>query len=93
LVKGSRAEEKGLAEGDRLVECSGQWRCVEHFEGEMEVLVERVWEEGRDDNLDVDDEEEGKAKEKGEKKEVNIGWWPRGREKVDSWVMVKVEEG
>ena len=101
LVKGSRAEEKGLREGDRVVECSGQWRYVEHFEAEMEVLVERDGDEG-DNDIDVGKEElddkgkeekERKIKEKRGKKEVKITWWPRGREKVNSWVMAKVEEG
>ncbi|KAE8451031.1 hypothetical protein EG329_004703 [Mollisiaceae sp. DMI_Dod_QoI] len=45
LKNGSRAEDAGLKEGDRILGSSHQWRCVDHFEAEMEVVVERDGEE------------------------------------------------
>jgi hypothetical protein len=41
LKKGSRAEEAGLKEGDRIVWNSQLWRCVDDFEAELEVIVRR----------------------------------------------------
>jgi predicted metalloprotease with PDZ domain len=41
LKEGSRAEQAGLKEGDRIVKSSYPWRCVDHFEEEMSVVVER----------------------------------------------------
>ncbi|KUJ24363.1 uncharacterized protein LY89DRAFT_19463 [Mollisia scopiformis] len=41
LKSGSRAEEAGLREGDKLLWSSHQWKCVDHFDAEMEVSVER----------------------------------------------------
>jgi hypothetical protein len=41
LKGGSRAEQAGLKEGDRIVKSSYVWRCVDHFEEEMKVVVER----------------------------------------------------
>jgi hypothetical protein len=41
LKDGSRAEQAGLKEGDRIVRSSYLWRCVDHFEEQMKVVVER----------------------------------------------------
>ena len=41
LKSGSRAEEVGLKEGDKIVWSSQLWRCVDHFEEKMKVVVER----------------------------------------------------
>jgi hypothetical protein len=41
LKMGSRAEEAGLKEGDKLLRMSPAWKCVDHFEEEMEVVTER----------------------------------------------------
>lgn len=41
LKKGSRAEEAGLKEGDIIVSHSYLWRCVDHFEEKMEIIVKR----------------------------------------------------
>lgn len=41
LKAGSRAELAGLKEGDRIVESSYLWRCVDHFEEKMKLLIER----------------------------------------------------
>ena len=41
LKAGSRAEQAGLKEGDRIVKRSYLWRCVDHFEEKMTVAVER----------------------------------------------------
>ncbi|KAF8865277.1 hypothetical protein BDZ45DRAFT_441517 [Acephala macrosclerotiorum] len=45
LKSGSRAEEAGLKEGDKILWSSHEWRCVDHFDVEMEVIVERDGEE------------------------------------------------
>lgn len=45
LKSGSGAEEAGLKEGDKILSSSHQWKCVDHFEAVMEVLVERDGEE------------------------------------------------
>jgi hypothetical protein len=41
LKAGSRAEQAGLKEGDRIVKSSYLWRCVDHFKEKMTVAVER----------------------------------------------------
>jgi hypothetical protein len=41
LKDGTRAQQAGLKEGDRIVKSSYPWRCVDHFEEEMKVVVER----------------------------------------------------
>lgn len=41
LKEGSRAQQAGLKEGDRIVKSSYLWRCVDHFEEKMKVVVER----------------------------------------------------
>ncbi|PMD38154.1 hypothetical protein L207DRAFT_514073 [Hyaloscypha variabilis F] len=41
LRAGSRAEQSGLKEGDRIVRSSYLWRCVDHFNETMKVVVER----------------------------------------------------
>ncbi len=41
LTAGSRAELAGLKEGDRIVSSSYLWRCVDHFEDKMKVVIER----------------------------------------------------
>lgn len=41
LKMGSRAQMAGLVEGDRIVRTSTVWRCVDHFEADMEVFVLR----------------------------------------------------
>jgi len=41
LKAGSRAEQAGLKEGDRIVKSSYLWRCVDHFEEKMTVAIER----------------------------------------------------
>lgn len=41
LKPGSRAERAGLKEGDKIVKSSYTWRCVDHFEEQMKVVVER----------------------------------------------------
>jgi len=41
LKAGSRAVQAGLKEGDRIVRSSYLWRCVDHFEEQMKVVVER----------------------------------------------------
>jgi hypothetical protein len=41
LKAGSRAGQAGLEEGDRIVKSSYLWRCVDHFEEQMKVIVER----------------------------------------------------
>lgn len=68
LKSGSRAEEAGLREGDKILWSSHEWRCVDHFDAEMEVIVERDGEE------------------------MPLRYWPRSREKVKSWQMVKKDE-
>jgi hypothetical protein len=45
LKNGSRAAEAGLKDGDKIVWSSHEWRCVDHFDAEMEVIVERDGEE------------------------------------------------
>ena len=45
IIKGlkerSRAEKAGLREGDKIVKSSPVWACVDHFEAEMKVVIER----------------------------------------------------
>lgn len=41
LKTGSRAEEAGLREGDRITWSSHAWRCAEDFEAQLEVVVQR----------------------------------------------------
>jgi hypothetical protein len=41
LKGGSRAEQAGLKEGDRIVRSSYPWRCVDRFDEQMRVVVER----------------------------------------------------
>jgi predicted metalloprotease with PDZ domain len=41
LKEGSRAEKAGLREGDKIVRSSHVWKCVDTFEAEMEVVIER----------------------------------------------------
>ena len=41
LKVGSRAEKAGLREGDRILSSSEVWKCVDHYEAEMELVVER----------------------------------------------------
>lgn len=45
LKRESRAEEAGLKEGDNILWSSHQWKCVDYFDAEMELLVERDGEE------------------------------------------------
>lgn len=41
LKKGSRAEESDLREGDKIIQSSYEWRCIDHLEEVMDVVVER----------------------------------------------------
>jgi predicted metalloprotease with PDZ domain len=41
LKEGSRAEKAGLKEADRIIRSSHVWECVDTFEAEMELVVER----------------------------------------------------
>jgi hypothetical protein len=41
LKAGTRAELAELKEGDRILESSYLWRCVDHFEVKMMVIIER----------------------------------------------------
>ncbi|KAE9368515.1 hypothetical protein N431DRAFT_428298 [Stipitochalara longipes BDJ] len=41
LQEGSRAEQAGFKEGDRIVKSSYLWRCVDYFKEKMKVVVER----------------------------------------------------
>jgi hypothetical protein len=45
LKEGSRAEKAGLKEGDKIIGSSNLWKCVDTFEAEMEVVVEREGDE------------------------------------------------
>lgn len=47
LKKGSRAEEAGLREGDKIISSAHEWICVDHFEAEMELVVERDGKDGK----------------------------------------------
>lgn len=40
LRKFTRAEEAGLKEGDKILWHSPPWKCVDHFEAQMELFVE-----------------------------------------------------
>jgi predicted metalloprotease with PDZ domain len=41
LKEGSRAEKAGFKEGDNIVRSSHLWKCVDAFEAQMEVVIER----------------------------------------------------
>jgi len=41
LKRGSRAEEAGLKEGDKIVKSSYLWKCVDDYTAKMKVVVKR----------------------------------------------------